>query len=131
MSLPKKVVKYHILKSPMYALAGMYSAFKQEKNLFIQLILGVAVTLLGIFFGRWISAMANFILMSIVLSLEMLNSSIEALCDLVHPQYSLKVKFIKDVAAASVLMVSLTWLIVIAYEILVIFFFKTATIAYI
>lgn len=42
-----------------------------------------------------------------VLSLEMINSSIEKICNLVHPTYHPAIKTIKDMAAAAVLFVSI------------------------
>jgi len=39
-----------------------------------------------------------------VLSLEMLNSAVEKLCDMVHKEYHPTIKIIKDVAAGAVLL---------------------------
>ncbi len=122
--IPEKVMKYNILKSPYYALVGIYTAFKREPNLSLQLFVGISFTIFGIFHQRWVTAVANLILMSIVISLEMLNSAIETLCDLVQPDYHPKVKIIKDIAAGAVLMVALSWLVVILYQISIVFIFK-------
>ena len=119
--VPEKVIKYDILKSPYYATIGIITAFKREPNLSIQVFVGFSFAFIALLNGRWITAMSNLILMSVVISLEMLNSTIETLCDLVHPSYHPKVKIIKDMAAGSVLIVALSWLIVMIYEILVIF----------
>jgi diacylglycerol kinase len=122
--VPEKVVKYNLFKSPYYAAIGIITAFKREPNLSIQIFVGMSFAIVAIFNGRWITAMSNLILMSVVISLEMINSTIETICDLVHPHYHPKVKIIKDMAAGSVLIVALSWLIVMIYEILVIFVFK-------
>ena len=117
-----KVVKYNIFKSPYYASRGILTAFKQEPNLSIQILIGISFALLGISTEHWISAMGNLILMSMVISLEILNTAIETICDLVHPDFHPKVKIIKDMAAGSVLIVALSWLILLCYMIISIFF---------
>ncbi|MEM1312752.1 MAG: diacylglycerol kinase [Patescibacteria group bacterium] len=122
--VPKKVVKYNLFKSPYYAAIGIITAFKREPNLHLQVVIGILFALIAIVNQRWITGMANIILMSVVISLEMLNSAIETICDLVQPQYNAKVKIIKDMAAGSVLIVALSWLVVLVYQILVIFVFK-------
>ena len=39
-----------------------------------------------------------------VLTLEMINTAIEKLCDVVHPGYHPQIKVIKDIAAGAVLL---------------------------
>lgn len=121
--IPPKYLKYHILKSPYYAFQGIKIAFQREPNLTLQVFVGLVFGALGIANGRFVTAMANLIFMGLVLSLEMVNTAIETLCDLVHPEYSEKVKIIKDMAAGAVLIVSLLWLITIIYLTSVVFFF--------
>jgi diacylglycerol kinase len=43
-----------------------------------------------------------------VLSFEMINSSIEKLCNLVHPKFHPAVKTIKDISAGAVLLVAIS-----------------------
>lgn len=119
--LPKKVHKYNIFTSVKYAWAGITYNFAREANLSIQLTIGLIFSGLGLFTGHFILAMTNLILMGLVMSLEMLNTAFENLCDLVEPKYNLQVKVIKDTAAGAILMISLIWLVVIFYQIFIIF----------
>ena len=128
MNIPKKVVVYHPVKSLRYAIEGLQMAFTREPNLTFQVIIGVGFSLLGVWSNHTVLAMANLILMGIVISLEMINTAIETLCDIVHPDYNLKVKIVKDMAAGAVLMTSLIWATVIIYQILIIFVFKISQI---
>ena len=128
MNIPKKVVVYHPIRSLRYAVEGLQMAFTREPNLTFQVIIGVGFSLLGIWSNHTVLAMANLILMGIVISLEMINAAIETLCDIVHPDYNLKVKIVKDMAAGAVLMTSLIWATVIIYQILIIFVFKISQI---
>lgn len=124
--LPSKHSKYNIITSVSFAFSGLCLAFFRELNIRIQLIFGIALTLVGIFNGHLISSMANFILMGIVISLEMVNTAFETLCDLVHPQKSESVRVIKDLAAGAVLMMVVVWLVVILYLVSLIFGVKYA-----
>jgi diacylglycerol kinase len=74
--------------------------------------------------------MANFMLMGIVIGLELANTAIETLCDVVHPDYSHQIKIVKDMAAGAVLMTALIWAIVIVYQALIIFVFKISNIGF-
>jgi len=53
--------------------------------------------------SEWIILLACI---ATVLSFEMINSAIEKVCNLVHPEYHAAVKVIKDIAAGAVLWVS-------------------------
>lgn len=42
-----------------------------------------------------------------VLSLEILNTCVEKICDLIKPEYDERIKIIKDIAAGSVLLMAI------------------------
>ena len=87
-----------------FAFYGLFLFFKMERNGKIQL----ALALLAIAFGvslqitphEWICVL---LCIAAVLSLEMLNSALEKLCDLVCADYNPAIKIIKDVSAGAVL----------------------------
>lgn len=97
------------LKGFLYAFNGLVVFFRHERNGRIQLVIAVLVVLLG-----WIlpvSALEWIILLgciATVLSFEMINSAIEKLCNLVHPNYHPAIKVIKDISAGAVLWVSVS-----------------------
>lgn len=90
-----------------FAFSGLFKAFKSEKHLQLHGIIAVAVIAAGVFFDisirKWI-AVAGCI--ALVISLELINSAIEKLCDLYSTEQNSKIKYIKDVSAAAVLVVS-------------------------
>jgi len=53
-----------------------------------------------------------FLMIILVLSLEMINSQVEKILNIVEPNFSLKVKEIKDVSAGAVLLASIGALII-------------------
>lgn len=92
------------IKSIMYALCGWKLFFSKEKNGQIQFVVGLLVVILSILLHlnntEWIIVL---ICITIVISLEMLNSVIEKLLDHLHPARHEQVQWVKDVAAGAVL----------------------------
>src|ERR1700712_2601500 len=95
------------LKSFAYAFNGLVIFFRHERNGKIQLLVAVVAVLFGWRFkisaAEWIVVLTCI---ATVLSFEMINSSVEKLCNLVHPKYHPAVKTIKDMCAGAVLFVS-------------------------
>ena len=97
----------NFLKGFLYAFNGLVVFFRHERNGRIQLLIAIAVVLLG--WGFKISAAEWMVVLgciATVLSFEMINSAIEKLCNLVHPKYHPAVKTIKDISAGAVLFVA-------------------------
>lgn len=96
--------KHSVPQAFYHAFKGLQNFFFRERNGKIQLVIGcitvIAAFVLHISPIEW---MVILLCIGIVLSLEMLNSAIEKLCDLVHRDFHPVIKIIKDVSAASVL----------------------------
>ncbi|MGZ3899707.1 MAG: diacylglycerol kinase family protein [Bacteroidia bacterium] len=90
-----------------YAFAGVISALR-EPNFRIQFIAAILVIILGCVFHinryEWLAVIGCC---TIVLSLELINSAVENLCNMVTTEIHPSIKFIKDVCAAAVLIASL------------------------
>jgi undecaprenol kinase/diacylglycerol kinase (ATP) len=96
------------IKSAGFAIQGLKQFFTSERNGKIQAIIAAAVFLAGLLFS--ISMMEWLIIIlftALVLSLEMLNSAMEKLCDKVNPEIDPQIKAIKDIAAGAVLWTSI------------------------
>ncbi|RDU35415.1 diacylglycerol kinase family protein [Neobacillus piezotolerans] len=93
-----------LLKSFVYALSGIGSAIKRERNLQIHIFAGTVAIGLSILFSiskmEWL-----FILLAIagMLSLELLNTAVERVVDLVTEEFHPIAKQAKDIAAGAVL----------------------------
>lgn len=96
------------LKSFTYAFHGIYLLIRYEHNAWIHTAAAVCVVLAGLFFqltpGEWV---AVIFAIGMVLAAEAINSSIEALCDLVSPEYNEAIKKSKDLAAGAVLLLAI------------------------
>jgi len=103
-----KKYKHPIPLSFLYAGKGIIAAFK-ERNFIIHLIFTCAVIFLGFYLNistwQW---MAIIISIAMVLCTELINTAIEKTIDLLHPDYHPKAGLIKDLAAAAVLVASIS-----------------------
>ena len=101
------------LKSFVYAFEGVMYFIKHEAQALIHLIAIVAVIGAGYWFNisltEWI---AVIFAIGIVVAAEMLNTAIEKLTDMVSPEFNLKAKVVKDLAAGAVLVASLVAVVV-------------------
>lgn len=102
-----------LLKSFQYASQGVYFAVKNNQNIRILIFVAILVVIASLFFG--ISGFEMGILgvmILLVLSAEMINTSIEEMTNLIKTEHSQEAKIAKDVSAGMVLVVSLGSLIV-------------------
>jgi diacylglycerol kinase (ATP) len=96
-----------------YAIKGVYVFFKDDRNAIIHLFAAIVVIVAGILFKitteewLWIS-----LSIALVFITEMINTSIELLCDLVMPNQNEKAGKLKDLAAGAVLIAALFALVV-------------------
>ncbi|MEP6675900.1 MAG: diacylglycerol kinase family protein [Ferruginibacter sp.] len=87
-----------------FAFNGIRHCLPGGTNFKIQLLLGALIFFAGFFFGISINEWLILILCCIiVLTLEMINTAIEKMCDLVTTGFHPQIKIIKDVAAGAVL----------------------------
>jgi len=92
------------LKSFNYAFSGIAQLIKSEANFRIHILVLMMVTLAGILLGisaaEWI-----FIILAaaVVLVAESFNTAVERMCDIISPAEDHRIKIIKDILAAAVL----------------------------
>jgi diacylglycerol kinase len=95
-------------KSFSYAAKGIRHAFSHERNFRIES--AIALLVLAASFLLPLSPMervAVILTIGLVLSLELLNSAVEWLMDVLQPEYHESVKIVKDLSAAAVLIISI------------------------
>ena len=102
------------VKSFKYAFSGILHALYHEANFRIQIFISIISIILGFYFqisvAEWSVLIISF---SILLSAEIMNTSIENLIDFVIPKKSLVVKVIKDLSAGFVLINALAFLAIL------------------
>ncbi len=94
-----------LLKSFIYAFRGLKKAFCEEQNLRVQAIIGIITTIAGFILKikplEW--CLLIFAVFLVIL-MEMLNSAVERMADVLKPRIHEYVKEIKDIMAAAVLL---------------------------
>ena len=97
-----------VISSLEFALTGIFTAFKEEKNMKSHVLSAVAAIIAGLIF-RISAAEWLFLLLSIflVIAFEIMNSAVENVVDLASDyHFSMRAKNAKDMAAGAVLVVS-------------------------
>ena len=120
-SLKNRIESYktssNVLKSFKYAFSGISYVLKTSRNFKIQLIFAVTSLMIG--FLLQISQSNYLILIATIMSvliLEILNTSIESIVDLVvKKEFSSLAKISKDTSAGAVLLASINSVIIAVY----------------
>jgi diacylglycerol kinase len=88
----------------MEALNGLYITLSEKS---IKLELACAFfALMAVALG-YFDIIPTLICISLVLSLELMNTAIETLCDYINPSMNDEIKMIKDISAGSVLLAAM------------------------
>lgn len=90
------------------AIKGVIWLIKSERNFQIE----VSALLINVFLILYLKLTANdaaliFAVSFAVLGLEILNTCVEKICDIIQPEYDVRIKIIKDIAAASVFLMAI------------------------
>lgn len=98
----------HIIQSFKHAIRGLKTVFKTEQNFRIHIFVTILVIAAAFYkdLGRnsWLALLLTIV---VILSLEIFNSAVERLVDMLTPKTHSFAKEIKDLLAAMVLLASL------------------------
>lgn len=99
--------RHPISKSFGFAFEGLKTAFLKGRNFRIQIAIAIFAVIFGYFLKLELTEWLDLtIIITLVLILELINTSLEAVVDIVSPEIREKAKIAKDVAAATVLLAS-------------------------
>ena len=111
--MPKEPFIINRIKSIGFAFKGLFILLRTESSIQIQLVIALAVTMAGLYFGRskteWL---LQCICIGMVMGIEGLNTAIEKIADYIQPEYDKKIGLIKDISAGAVMAVSIVAVIV-------------------
>lgn len=112
MSKMSKFIKGR-LRGCGYAFKGALLLIKTEPSIQVQVGIAVLMTILGFYFNitsmEWV---LQIFAIGLVMSIEGLNTTIEAIADFIHPDFHNKIGFIKDIAAGAVFIAAITAIII-------------------
>lgn len=109
----KKIEKKKLINSFKYAFHGIYYSATREQNMVIHIIIASLVIIAGILFNisntEWLIIV---ITIANVIGCEIINTSIEALTDLVTDEYKELARVAKDTSAGAVLVFAIASVVI-------------------
>ena len=100
----KKFSLRNRLYSFRFAFNGLKVLFLEEHNSRIHLVIALVVIMAGFLCKitnyEWLAILLS---LGLVISLEIVNTALEKIADFISPEYDLRIKVIKDLAAAGVM----------------------------
>ena len=97
-----------LLKTLSYGFNGILYTLKRERNMVIHFLVMILVIIAGIVFEiTFVEWGVCFVLFALVLSLELMNTALENVVDLVTEEKKAKAKVAKDAAAGAVLVAAI------------------------
>ena len=97
-----------VIKRFSAALNGLYYLLKEDRSIKTHLLIAFTLTITSLFLDlkmiEWLFIITSF---GLVISLEILNTTVEKFCDFIHPTYHPDIGVIKDISADAVLVVSI------------------------
>lgn len=95
------------------ALKGAIFVFRNEQNFRIQVFISILVILLANYFPLSKGELIVIVLLIfLVLILELLNSAVEKMADVLKPRLSFQIKIVKDIMAAIVFFAAIASVII-------------------
>ncbi|MES0873642.1 diacylglycerol kinase [Sinimarinibacterium thermocellulolyticum] len=108
---------YRPLRKLAVILSGLRYAVLHDFSVLYKVVLSAAMLIVALGLRDWVDAALIMLATGLVVSAELFNTAIEALCDFVEARHNDKIGIIKDIAAAATGMVILAWWIVLAVEV--------------
>ena len=94
------------LKSVTYAFKGAIKLISTEHSIMVQFSIGILINITA---TEWLF---QTFAIGLVMSIEGLNTAVEKIADFIHPNYSQRIGFIKDIAAGSVFFAAITAIVI-------------------
>ena len=111
--LNPKVKEKPLLKTLSYGFNGIIYTLTKERNMVIHFLVMLLVIIAGIVFKiSFLEWLICFVLFALVLSLELMNTALENVVDLVTSEKKAKAKVAKDAAAGAVLVAAIFAIII-------------------
>jgi len=102
-----------LAKSFKYAFKGLSKTFKEEQNLKIQTFFAILAVLLALYLKiERVEWMFLIFVIGLVILMELANSAVERITDVLKPRLNEFVKEIKDIMAAAVMVASIISIII-------------------
>lgn len=105
----KDIFRLHgFTESLIIAAKGLVYLFLYHRNMRVIFILGLSALIFGLYLGlKGIELAALCITVTLVFTAEIFNTAVELMMDMLTQEYKVKIRLVKDIAAAIVVIASL------------------------
>ena len=107
---------YHPLRKVAVVCNGLRFAVRYDFSVAYKLVVALVLITAAGAMRQWVDFAVILLATGLVLTAELLNSAIEALCDFLETGHHERIGAIKDVAAAAVGVSIVVWVVVIGTE---------------
>ena len=112
---------YHPIKKFNVILSGLRFAVLHDFSVLYKIILSIVILIPVLYFNDWIDASIVILATVVMLSAEIFNTAIEAICDFMDTQYNEKIGIIKDISAAATGITIFGWIVILIFELIKVF----------
>jgi diacylglycerol kinase (ATP) len=109
---------YHPLRKFKIILSGLRFAVLYDFSVMYKIVVSVAILIPVFIFNEWVDASLIILSTGVMLTAELFNTAIEAVCDFMETRYNEKIGIIKDIAAAAAGIAIFVWIITISLEVM-------------
>jgi diacylglycerol kinase len=97
-------------------LRGLKFGVLSDMSVAYKLVLSTVILISSFYFHDWIDVMVILVSTALVLTAELFNTAMEAICDFIETARNEKIMIIKDISAAATGISIGAWVLVISYE---------------
>lgn len=97
-------------------LRGLKFGVLSDLSVAYKLVLSAVILASSFYFHDWIDVMVILVSTALVLTSELFNTALEAICDFIESARNEKIMIIKDISAAATGLSIGAWVLVLAYE---------------
>lgn len=97
-------------------LRGLRYALVHDPSVLYKVLLSLPVLILSLYYHAWVDTALILIVSAVMVSAELFNTAVEAICDIVQPEQDPRIGMIKDIAAAAAGITIAMWLFIVVLE---------------
>lgn len=108
--------KFNPVRKIRTAINGFLHVFFGDFSFTYKVFLSILALIMSVYYKDTVDFMIILLATGCVLSVEITNSTIEAMADFVEPKYNQQIKIIKNMASASAGVCIIVWTVIILWE---------------
>lgn len=112
---------YHPFRKFKIILSGLRFSVIYDFSVMYKIVISFLILIPVFIFNAWIDASLIILATGVMLSAEVFNTAIEAICDFMETRSNEKIRIIKDISAAATGITIFVWIIVLCLEVIKVF----------